>query len=105
MPVLEFKSEQEYQKIITDNKCVVVDCFADWCGPCKMIAPKYHDMSDKYTSVTFTKFDVDALEDLAQTLGVDAMPTFFLIRDGKVIDQVVGANPTALEEAIKSKLA
>ena len=71
---------------------VVVDCYALWCPPCKRAAPTYGRMSLEYDpeTVMFAKVDVDAASDVARLLGVSAMPTFFCLRDGEVIDSVTG---------------
>lgn len=67
------------------------------CGPCKMIAPKLEQWSTEYPAADFLKIDVDQLAELAQELGITAMPTFFFYRDGKKVKELVGANPTALK--------
>lgn len=80
---------------------MVLDCFATWCGPCKVIAPQVVKFSDTYTDARFYKIDVDEVPDVAQELGIRAMPTFVLFKDGEKFTEVVGANPAALEAAIK----
>merc|ERR1712093_273034 len=62
---------------------VVVDCYADWCGPCKMIAPELEKLAVANPTVKVVKIDVDAEEDLAAALGVEAMPTFIQFVDGQ----------------------
>jgi len=84
---------------------VVIDCFATWCGPCKAIAPKMELYSNTYPSVGFYKIDVDALPDLAQELGVTAMPTFLYFKNGVKVDEVRGAVPPAIEGAIRKHSA
>ncbi|TKA64049.1 Thioredoxin [Cryomyces minteri] len=83
---------------------MVVDFFATWCGPCKVIAPQVVKFSDTYTDARFYKLDVDEVPDVAQELGIRAMPTFMLFRDGEKVAEVVGANPKALEAAIQKEL-
>ncbi|TKA77187.1 hypothetical protein B0A49_01832 [Cryomyces minteri] len=91
---------------------MVVDFFATWCGPCKVIAPQVVNLrsfflsrfSDTYTDARFYKLDVDEVPDVAQELGIRAMPTFMLFRDGEKVAEVVGANPKALEAAIQKEL-
>ena len=89
------------------SQLVLLDCFATWCGPCKMIAPKIATMSteDKYKdSVEFYKIDVDEVPDVAQELGIRAMPTFLLFKDGEKVEEVVGANEKAIRAAVDKYL-
>jgi len=83
---------------------VVLDCFATWCGPCKVIAPKVAKFSEEYPQAKFFKVDVDEVSDVAQELGIRAMPTFLLFKNGEKVGEVVGANERALEAAIKQHL-
>ncbi|OAA48444.1 Thioredoxin [Metarhizium rileyi] len=102
-----FSSDENFQKAVTENDRVIVDCFATWCGPCKAITPileKHSEDAAFKDRVHFVKFDVDELPAVTQALGVRAMPTFFFFKDGKKVDEMVGANPPALLEALK-KLA
>lgn len=71
-------------------------------GPCKAIAPKVVALSKTYSDVEFIKVDVDDLLTLAQQYEIRAMPTFLLFKNGQQVAQVVGANPAALETAIKA---
>ncbi|KAL2830771.1 thioredoxin-like protein [Aspergillus cavernicola] len=93
------------EKVIGAKGAVVVDCFATWCGPCKAIAPKVEQFARTYPDAIFYQIDVDELSDVAAELGVRAMPTFMLFKDGEKVSDVVGANPPALEAGIKSLLA
>ena len=83
---------------------MILDCYAEGCGPCKAIAPKLDQWSEEYTDVKFYKVDVDKVQDVAQELGVSAMPTFILFKDGQKVTEVVGAVVPAIEEGIKSLL-
>ncbi len=78
--------------------------YADWCGPCKMIAPTFDSLSTKYAKpgrIAFVKVDVDAQAEVAQQYSVRAMPTFLILRGGSVIDTIQGANPPALTTAVE----
>lgn len=78
---------------------------ATWCGPCKVIAPQIVKMSNDWPSVRFYKLDVDEVPEVAQELGVRAMPTFFVFKDGEKVKEVVGANQKALEALVESEVA
>ena len=66
--------EQQLQQ--AGNRAVFVDFYADWCGPCKAIAPTYQELSNLYSHAVFLKVNVDELDEVAQKYGVTAMPTF-----------------------------
>jgi thioredoxin 1 len=74
---------------------------ASWCGPCKMIAPFFQELSAKYTSLTFIKVDVDELEEISTEAGISAMPSFYIYKNGQIVDKLVGASKEKLEELIK----
>lgn len=105
--VREIKSVDEFNSVLAsaDGALVVVDFFATWCGPCKMIAPMIEKFSQEYTEVIFLKVDVDELSDLAQTYEITAMPTIVLIQNNEQITKVVGANVAAIKEAIHTHRA
>jgi len=90
--VVEVKNNNELQQLIKDagNNLVVVDFSAKWCGPCRMIAPYYAELSEKpeYQNVKFAKVDVDEVEEAAQAYTVEAMPTFIFLKNGKEVDGV-----------------
>ena len=78
----------------------MVDFFATWCGPCKAVAPKIGQLSEKYENVRFIQVDVDKVRSVAQQMQVTAMPTFVFMKDGKEVQRVRGADPRAVEKAI-----
>lgn len=96
--------KSEFDAAISGGELVVLDAFATWCGPCKAISPKVEQYSNQYTSAKFIKIDVDESPDVAQELGIRAMPTFILFKGGEKVGEVVGANPVAIEAAIKQHL-
>ena len=83
---------------------VVVDFWAEWCGPCKMIGPALEELSDEYAGkVKIAKVNVDDNPNSPMTLGVRGIPALFLFKDGEVVSNKTGAAPkSALEDWIKS---
>ncbi|RAL65587.1 hypothetical protein DID88_005259 [Monilinia fructigena] len=105
MGVHNLANATEFKSALSGNDIVVLDAFATWCGPCKAISPKVASLSEIYPAAHFVKIDVDEVPDVAQELGIRAMPTFMIFKREQKISEVVGANPKALEEAIKTALA
>jgi len=78
----------------TSNGMVLVDCWAEWCGPCRMVAPILEDLSKELTGkVSIKKLNVDFNQKTAQALGIQSIPTLLLYKDGKLVDKVIGALP------------
>ncbi|KAG5184395.1 thioredoxin-like protein [Tribonema minus] len=84
------------------GKLVVIDFFATWCGPCRQIAPLMEQWSNEMTDVVYLKVDVDINKDAAEDYGIEAMPTFKFIKNGEVIEEFVGANPSGLKAKIEA---
>ena len=82
------------------DKLVVVDFFAEWCGPCKMIAPMLQEMSEQMSNVVFLKVDVDQNEEAAAEYNISAMPTFIFFKGGKKVNEMMGANAEKLKQMI-----
>ena len=83
------KTLNEFNEEIKEGK-VLVDFFASWCGPCKMISPIIEELSTEITDVKFIKVDVDQASDIASTHGIMSIPTLMLFDGGKLIDKTVG---------------
>ncbi|CAK7242023.1 MAG: hypothetical protein STHCBS139747_003499 [Sporothrix thermara] len=97
-------SSQQWRQVTSANSIVVTDFYADWCGPCKMIAPTFESLANKHAKpkrIAFAKVDVDNQREIAQQYGVRAMPTFVILRNGSVLETVQGANPPALTAAVE----
>ncbi|CAK7201620.1 hypothetical protein SEUCBS139899_004328 [Sporothrix eucalyptigena] len=100
----KISSSQQWRQVTSANSIVVTDFYADWCGPCKMIAPTFESLANKYAKpnrIAFAKVDVDSQREVAQQYGVRAMPTFVILKNGSVIDTIQGANPPALTSAVE----
>ncbi len=72
---------------------VVVDMYADWCGPCRALSPILEDLSQKIDGVTFAKLDVDTFSDIAMEYGVMSIPTVIIFKDGKEHKRIIGLYP------------
>lgn len=93
-------SKDNFDSLVSDG-VVVVDFFANWCGPCKMLGPVLEDLSNSRGEVKVVKVDVDQEEDLARRFGVMSIPTLYLFKDGQQVDSRVGFMPLSeLEEWI-----
>ena len=89
-------------EVISSQQPVLVDFWAEWCGPCKMVAPIVEELSDEYKDqVKFTKIDVDENSEMAQKYGVRGIPTLLIFSGGSPVDQLVGAQP---KKAIKDRI-
>jgi len=100
--VLEVADATQYYQLISTagTSLVVVDFFAQWCGPCTYVAPGFVRLSEKYQDVLFVKVDTDKLKSVATSARIQALPTFQLILQGQKIDELKGANINKLEELI-----
>lgn len=103
MVVKTINSYDEFKTAISGDKPAVLDFKAVWCGPCKMISPIFEKISDTPAGekIDFYQVDVDDQEQVAQELGIRAMPTFIVFKGGNKIDEVVGADPSKLQVSRK----
>ena len=104
--MIECETLEEVNQAISDaalnNKLVVIDFTATWCGPCQMIAPVFKEMSENMENVVFLKVDVDKNAETAAHYGVSAMPTFAFVKKGEVVDRLMGANAAKLMEMVEA---
>ena len=89
-PVMEVTSQNFNQEIINNN-LVLVDFWAEWCGPCKSMHPIFTRMAKKYKQVRFARVNVDDAQDIAMKYGVQSIPTFIMFKNGEIVDRMVGA--------------
>ena len=95
------------QEVVQADMVVLVDFWAEWCGPCKMIAPIVEELAEEYDGkIKFTKLDVDSNPQSATNFGIRGIPTLLIFNDGRPVDQVVGAVPkSALKKRLEEALA
>jgi thioredoxin 1 len=92
---------QNFEQTVTENDIVLVDFWADWCGPCKMFAPVYEAASDKHGDIVFAKVDTEAEQQLAMEAQIRSIPTLMAFRDGILVFNQAGALPSeSLEELV-----
>ncbi|MEY4313108.1 MAG: thioredoxin [Actinomycetota bacterium] len=95
-------NKAEFEKLITtDDSFVLVDFWAEWCGPCRAFGPIYEKVSEKHPDITFAKVDTDAEQELSAAAGIRSIPTLMMFRDGILLYNQAGAAPeSALEDII-----
>ncbi len=97
------QSTKEFNTILAQDKTVLLDFYADWCGPCQMQLPVVDQLSEKYADqLEVLKIDVDKHPELAQAYGVRSIPALFLVRDQAIQDKMVGyQSATVLEDKLQ----
>lgn len=98
------KNVEEFEALVASGKKVFVDMYADWCGPCKMLAPVLEEVSKSFEDVTFVKVNVDELQELAMQFGVMSIPTLLMFKDGSLVKKSVGFMPKPSVEALVKSL-
>lgn len=102
MATLDITGEQ-FASTIEGNDIVLVDFWAEWCGPCKQFGPTYAAVSEKHPDVVFTKVDTEAEQQLAAEAGITSIPTLMAFKDKTLVFSQPGAlNATGLEEVIQA---
>lgn len=80
-----------FTQIVSSDKPTLVDFWADWCGPCKMMHPVFESLSKKYPKIKFARVNVDQNQNIAMKFAVQSIPMFIMFKSGQIIDKMVGA--------------
>jgi len=90
LPVMDLDSSN-FHDAVSQNNLLLVDFWAEWCGPCKSMHPIFSRMAKKYEQVRFARVNVDNSQDVAKKFNVQSIPTFIMFKNGQVAQQMVGA--------------
>ena len=95
MAVIELTQENYRKEVIESDKPVLIDFFATWCGPCKMVSPVVDEIANERPDIKVCKLDVDRNLDLARTFQVMSVPTLVAMKNGEIVNKIIGAMPKA----------
>ena len=93
MSVVKINKDNFEEVVLKNEKTVLIDFYADWCGPCKMVAPIVEEIAEENHDVVVGKINVDDEMELAVKFGVQSIPALFVIKDGKIKDSAIGYKP------------
>lgn len=88
-------TKENFEQLLASDKPVLLDFYAEWCGPCRMIAPVIEEIANERDDIIVGKINVDEQGELAQAYDVMSIPTLIVLKDGKVANQATGARPKA----------
>lgn len=95
-------NDQFEKKVLNSDSAVIVDFYADWCGPCKRLAPIFEELSSEVEGVSFFKVNVEDESELAAKFSVQSIPTLIIFKDGEPADRIMGLMP---KEELKSAIS
>ncbi|KAF3762619.1 DUF1000-domain-containing protein [Cryphonectria parasitica EP155] len=102
-PTINIESAEQFNQLLSSTKVVIADFYADWCEPCKAIAPVFEGLSARMSRanlIAFLKINTEAQQQIASAYAISSIPTFIVFRDGKVAERVQGADPTRLKALV-----
>ena len=86
-------NKDNFESVKNSEKTVLLDFYADWCGPCRMVGPVLAELAEEHAELSVVKVNVDDEPELAEAFGVNSIPAIYAVKDGKVVGQAVGFRP------------
>jgi len=97
-------TDSSFDVLLRKYNLLVIDCWAPWCGPCRMLSPIIDEMASRYLGkIVFGKLNVDENPEIPMRFGVNSIPTLLIFKEGKLVDRIVGAVPKVQLESILAK--
>ncbi len=93
MSVIKINKDNFQNEVINSNKPVLLDFYADWCGPCRMVSPIIDELAEERADIKVGKINVDEQSELAERFGIVSIPALVVIKNGRIVNQAVGARP------------
>ena len=93
MSVTVITKENFTKEVLESEKTVLLDFWASWCGPCRMVSPIIDEIAEEHPEIKVGKVNVDEEDELAQKFGIISIPSIFVIKDGKIVNSLAGAVP------------
>ena len=88
-------TDANFEELVNSGKPMVLDFWAEWCGPCRMVVPLVEEIAKERSDIKVVKINVDEGQELAMQFGVMSIPTLVVMKNGKIVNQVTGARPKA----------
>ena len=93
MSVITITKNNFEEEVLKSEKAVLLDFWASWCGPCRMVSPIIDEIANEHPEIKVGKVNVDEEDELAQKFGIMSIPSIFVVKDGKITNSTVGAIP------------
>lgn len=90
MSILKINNNNYQEEVLNSDKTVLIDFYADWCGPCKMLAPIIEEISNELSNIKFGKVNIDESQKIAEKYGIMSIPTLVVVKNGKTEKTLVG---------------